>query len=134
MTSPMGMSCCFSQHQLYSSDPTSVFRETFFNPTTGLDETWCTDWLTSYLQFQTLIYTTTAVVVGVNLFFRLLLGPVVKFEHNWCVVCSPWPHRARPCHGIMSVGTPCCCVGPRLARFCHAPRSSSSYSSATRRC
>jgi hypothetical protein len=75
--------CGTLQHRLFSSDPTAVFRETFFNPETEQSEFWCKEWLSQYIQFQALVYTTTAVVIGVNLFFRLLLGPVVRFEHNW---------------------------------------------------
>ena len=71
------------QHKLYSSDPTSVFKDKFLNPEKNQYEAWCTSWLDQYLQFQALMYTTTAVVVGVNLFFRLLLKPIVKFENKW---------------------------------------------------
>lgn len=74
---------CYCKNQLFSSDPTAVVRLRFFNPESGAEEAWCTSWLNSYLQFEALMYTTTAVVVGVNLLFRKLLKPVVKMEHSW---------------------------------------------------
>ena len=71
------------QQLLFSSNPTTVLQETFSNPQTGAEEFWCKGWLNSYLQVQTLMYSSAVIVVAVNLVFRRLLKPVVRFEHEW---------------------------------------------------
>ncbi len=74
-----------SQSLLFSSDPTTVIDERFYNPQTGQSEAWCKSWLNSFLRVQSLTYGSALIVVAVNLVFRRLLKPVVRFEHEWYV-------------------------------------------------
>jgi hypothetical protein len=73
------------QRLLFSSDPTTVIKEDFMNPETGQNEEWCRSWLEAFLRVQSLTFGTAVIVVVVNLLFRRLLKPVVRFEHAWWV-------------------------------------------------
>ncbi len=72
----------------------------FFNPETGQNELWCKSWFESFLRVQSLTYGTALIVVVVNLLFRRLLKPVVKFEHVWYVAHgSPFRCSTMTCEG-----------------------------------
>jgi hypothetical protein len=68
---------------LFSSHPSTVLNEVFFNPETEMNERWCKKWLNTYLTAQTLTYSAAITIVLVNLIFRRLLKPVVLLEHAW---------------------------------------------------
>ena len=99
-----------SQNLLFSSNPTTVLKETFLNPQTNQEEAWCKSWLNSFLEAQSLTYGSAVLIVAVNLVFRRLLKPVVKFEHEWYVhvlLCPANLLRAHCAPEILGVQSHC---------------------------